>query len=79
MRQGGVSNASIRGCLRTNRMGRNAWRVNRVTPVPGLRMIEPLRKELRFLAGGRDELVAHLALVPGSAVSRSGDRLRRTA
>ncbi|HYW91994.1 MAG TPA: glycosyltransferase family 2 protein [Gammaproteobacteria bacterium] len=79
MRQGGASNASVRGRLRANRMDRRAWRVNHVTPVPGLRLMKPLRKVPQFLAGGKDELVAHLALVPESALTDARERLRRSA
>ena len=44
MRSGGASNASLPARLRANRMDREAWRVNGLTPRPWTTLAKPLRK-----------------------------------
>ena len=49
MRVGGVSNASLSNRLAANRMDRQAWRVNGLTPYPWTTMAKPLRKIVQWL------------------------------
>ena len=48
MRIGGVSNASLLSRLRANRMDRNAWTVNGLTPRSWTLIMKPVRKILQF-------------------------------
>lgn len=49
MRAGGVSNASFSNRLAANRMDRQAWRVNDLSPLPWTLFAKPLRKVAQFL------------------------------
>jgi len=48
MRVGGKSNASLRNRLTANREDRLAWKVNDLSPPPGLRWMKPMRKVTQF-------------------------------
>lgn len=56
MRTGGVSNASLAGRLKANRMDRKAWEVNGLRPYPWTLLCKPLRKVgqwlVRYRPGG---------------------------
>jgi glycosyltransferase involved in cell wall biosynthesis len=52
MREGGVSNRSLWGRLRANRMDRMAWRVNGLRPYPWTILMKPLSKIGQFLFAG---------------------------
>jgi UDP-N-acetylmuramyl pentapeptide phosphotransferase/UDP-N-acetylglucosamine-1-phosphate transferase/glycosyltransferase involved in cell wall biosynthesis len=48
MREGGVSNASLKNRLKANREDMKAWRSNNLSPKPYTRFMKPLRKILQF-------------------------------
>jgi len=50
MREGGLSNATLSARLAANRMDREAWRVNGLTPLPWTLLLKPLRKIGQYLA-----------------------------
>jgi glycosyltransferase len=49
MRCGGVSNRSLKNRLLANRMDRQAWKVNRLTPHPWTLLVKPIRKIDQYL------------------------------
>lgn len=50
MRDGGVSNASLRNRFKANRMDRKAWEVNGLKPYPWTFLVKPIRKVLQYFA-----------------------------
>jgi glycosyltransferase len=44
MRCGGMSNATLKGRIRANRMDRRAWKINGLKPYPWTLLMKPLRK-----------------------------------
>jgi len=50
MRDGGVSNASLKNRIRANRMDRTAWKINGLKPYPWTLWMKPLRKLGQYFA-----------------------------
>ena len=50
MRTGGISNATIKGRLRANKMDRKAWRVNGLKPLPVTLLLKPARKLVQYIS-----------------------------
>lgn len=49
MRCGGMSNATIKGRIKANRMDRKAWKVNGLKPYPWTLFMKPMRKIGQYL------------------------------
>jgi glycosyltransferase len=49
MREGGMSNASLKNRIRANREDRMAWKLNGVKPYFFTLYLKPLRKVLQFI------------------------------
>jgi len=52
MRTGGISNASLKNCLRANREDRMAWSLNGLKPWFFTLIMKPLRELGKWVGGG---------------------------